>query len=340
MAHCASSLNIFGNENNIQESDFENLTMEVKHDVVCEPCSLLMKTNVATLYCFDCDEKFCEQCGSVHKQSKLSRGHRMCQQEEAPPSEAIEEIKSLSTCTNHNEEYEYICLDHDALCCGKCANTGHRRCQRLETISDRIANENMRGNLLHTEVGKFLDLTKSTNEILDIIKRHKTSLDQSEALILQTIREAKSKLLSALEDLEQNLTIQISQQKADIVSEIHTKELEVAFTKQKINQNRKKSQMVVDYGTDVHKFQKFRDLQKSVIPQVSASIQRLKTSYQNTMLHCVVHVSSDELASNIKKCLSVSTHSQTAKKQAYHDGSVRNKSARNWNNNGFGYYNS
>ncbi|XP_052796678.1 probable RING finger protein 207 homolog [Mya arenaria] len=302
----------------VLESDFENITLEENQDGVCEPCFLLMKTTTSTLYCFDCDERFCEQCGNVHKQSKLSRGHRMCKQHEAPPNAAIELLQSLSTCTNHNEEYEYICLDHDVLCCGKCVNTDHRRCQRLETISDRIANERETGNSLETQVGKINGLTKTTNEILDTIKSHKTSLNQSEALLMQTFREAKSKILSALEDLEQSFIIQISQQRADIVAEIHQKELEVAQYQQEINNNLKTSQMVVNFGTDVHKFEKFRDLQKFVIPQMTASIENLKTSYQKTVLQCKVHMSSDQLANNIKKCLSVSSGIPKSKSWIFH----------------------
>ncbi|XP_052796689.1 probable RING finger protein 207 homolog [Mya arenaria] len=324
MAYSASSFQFGYVETTVPESDFKNLTMDEKHDGVCQPCSILMKTRVATLYCFDCDERFCEQCGSIHKQSKLSRGHRMCRQEEAPPSEAIEELKRLSTCTDHNEEYEYICIDHDALCCGKCVNTGHRRCRRLETISDHIKNESKRGNKLKTIIEKCIGLTKATDEILDTIESHKTSLRQSEAFAMQTFRTAKTKILSALEDLEQSFIVQISQQKAEIESEVRKNAREVDRIKRDINQNRKKSQIVVDYGRDVHKFQRFRNLKKSVIPQLTASTQRLKNSYQRKLLYCNKHMSLDELASDIKECLSVSTDIQAR------DGEMSSCYNNNW----------
>ncbi|KAH3715577.1 hypothetical protein DPMN_058288 [Dreissena polymorpha] len=101
----------------------------------CEPCLADCKEVNATVYCLDCDEKFCDACGNCHKKFKSSKDHKLCNVREAPPAHVVQLMKELITCPNHqSEEVVYICVDEDLPCCNQCANTKHRQCRQLETI--------------------------------------------------------------------------------------------------------------------------------------------------------------------------------------------------------------
>ena len=43
----------------------------------CQACSGDEVTNVASLYCVECQIKFCSQCERVHKAIKLTSTHRL-----------------------------------------------------------------------------------------------------------------------------------------------------------------------------------------------------------------------------------------------------------------------
>ncbi|XP_052787656.1 transcription intermediary factor 1-beta-like [Mya arenaria] len=142
---------------------------------MCETCLFDTKNNEATLFCVDCNEPLCEGCGAVHRKQRLSRHHKVFDIGNAPPAEVLATLKELTACPNHaTEEVEYVCREHDQLCCSKCANTVHRKCDHLETIADLMDKPNASDTKPIVVLGQFEDFAKKMKEHED---KHKKAIE-------------------------------------------------------------------------------------------------------------------------------------------------------------------
>ncbi|XP_071144981.1 E3 ubiquitin-protein ligase TRIM38-like [Mytilus edulis] len=81
-------------------------------------------------YCLDCEQLYCENCKILHARQKLSTNHQF---EKA--SDFIPEVKSK--CTDHNEDFTFVCLACDVTVCVYCVTEKHNG-HKLSHLKDII----------------------------------------------------------------------------------------------------------------------------------------------------------------------------------------------------------
>ena len=108
----------------------------------CELCKRESKEKPAGFYCNDCEDRMCEDCSRHHRKSKLTLQHRLVDLHvsAAGGTENHESccLKELNTyCSVHaGRAFEYLCLDHDDLCCPYCVIEKHRTCKKVMTFGE------------------------------------------------------------------------------------------------------------------------------------------------------------------------------------------------------------
>jgi hypothetical protein len=89
----------------------ENKMAQVANKV----CDICMRTS-GPHYCIQCDQLFCADCKMSHLRSKISKSH------------IFWSGTNISTrCTDHAEDFIYLCADCDQLICRVCVTNAHTR---------------------------------------------------------------------------------------------------------------------------------------------------------------------------------------------------------------------
>ena len=194
-----------------------------KKDHYCDACKRADEEEVATDWCKSCLESPCRTCVICHKRSAASESHELI-----PLSNVVNvpiEIENRASCKDHNAPVEYMCVDHEELCCPKCVCTNHRKCIRVDEI------EKTAENLIQSQT-----LEKLGQEILkhnDVLIQAKTEgeatmkyIDETSDRILEESSNVRNKLvrhINALVEAHYNdLAQKVKEQKGRLATFIDT----------------------------------------------------------------------------------------------------------------------
>ena len=144
----------------------------------CEACSTEHQSVPATLYCEDCCQKLCANCGTPHK--KMKRGpHDVVPLESANP-----EIRSKRYCEKHEDErIKMYCFDCNMNMCSMCCLEEHNTHQFEQT--QKVIN-------------------RFSKSIDDEIERVTSSFERFRAATTQ-IKAENNTILEHINDMEQDV---------------------------------------------------------------------------------------------------------------------------------------
>ena len=203
------------------------LTMCKKQDQFCDACRRADEEEVATDWCKSCLESLCITCVKSHKRSAASQNHELIS---LPNVVNVPiEIESRASCKDHNAPVEYMCFDHEELCCSTCVCTYHRKCDRVDEI------EKSAKNLIQSGI-----LEKLGQELLqhyDVLLQAKT---EGEATI-ECIDDTSDKISQETTDLRDKLFRHIN-----ALVEAHLDELA-----QKVKEQKEKLAIFVNTASDI-----------------------------------------------------------------------------------------
>ena len=142
-------------------------------------------------YCTQCDQVFCDDCKMSHLRLKLCRNHIFL----SGPN--INTIKKVG-CTDHGEDFIYLCENCDQLICRLCVTKAHKA-HAVVDIKD--SNKEMQ-----TEISKYLDskvdnVRSSAKVIEGTTKTYKTEVEATVRAIIghgNTIKDMVDKKVDAL----------------------------------------------------------------------------------------------------------------------------------------------
>ena len=102
-------------------------------EVHCDVCAKVGKQGnvVASSFCMTCRENLCDECSKIHKNMKMTMGHKMSPVGEV--SEAIRKKLEASFCEKHpTKELEFYCQVCKVPCCATCSITNHKSHETCE----------------------------------------------------------------------------------------------------------------------------------------------------------------------------------------------------------------
>ncbi|XP_065929896.1 uncharacterized protein [Magallana gigas] len=109
-----------------------------KGDKLCDACQREDEEIVASDWCESCSDSLCAMCTKYHKRNAAFRSHTLVPIADfSKVSGKKESMEPTSVvCKDHGNSVEYICVDHEELCCTKCVCTKHRTCTQVDDIEE------------------------------------------------------------------------------------------------------------------------------------------------------------------------------------------------------------
>ena len=138
----------------------------------CEMCVRALGLH----YCTQCDQVFCDDCKMSHLRARISRNHTFM----TGPNINME--KKVGGCTDHNEDFVYLCEDCNQLICRLCVTKTHKK-HDLVDIKDS-------NKKVQTEISKYLDskvnnIRSSAKLIEGKAKTYKTGVEATVKVIIE-----------------------------------------------------------------------------------------------------------------------------------------------------------
>ena len=181
---------------NETDSDDQNTGIQ------CDPCLCDGRTVTAECYCTECSEFMCDNCARTHRNSRISRNHKLLDRD-AMPKKKLTTVKEKFCASHANKHIEYFCGKHEQLCCSVCVTLGHNQCGVLyiDDIAGEFSKSQEYQDLLHQI--KFLE-TKLT-ETKKQSDQNCDDVNQCFSTLISDIQQFRTKINSRLDELEKQV---------------------------------------------------------------------------------------------------------------------------------------
>nr|XP_022308052.1 tripartite motif-containing protein 45-like [Crassostrea virginica] len=194
-----------------------------KKDQFCDACRRANEEEVATDWCGSCLESLCAFCAKAHKRSAASQDHTLVSK--ADIGKIPIEIERRALCDNHSAPVNYVCVDHEELCCAECLFTQHRKCNQVVEV------EKTAEGLLQSDT---LDkLAQKIQQYEDCLVQAKTEgeetikyIDETSDKILEESTELRDKVLKHITNVVEthftDLAKKVKEEKERLVNFVYT----------------------------------------------------------------------------------------------------------------------
>ncbi|KAL3888783.1 hypothetical protein ACJMK2_001143 [Sinanodonta woodiana] len=284
------------------------LPTKSKVDRVCDACSSV----TAIGFCAVCEEAMCDNCLSVHGKLKISKIHSVLTMDELlnNPQNVMKFAEGF-TCFDHNdEELKFYCSNHKIACCRMCFLESHKTCsdvrklkQELPVLLSEMKQSEIIEELkkLETHLKKFIDVKESNMKDLE---------SQVNGLTDQ-IREMRTKINTALDDLEMKIKIEGKRIHKEAAIRTQEENQQCLSLIHAIRNSQHLCETVHKYGIDIQKFLA-TDKIKSQLPvyysQVREKYERTDTLTVQVkftpLLESVLSLSSSDIGKLVTMTLS------------------------------------
>ncbi|CAC5423325.1 unnamed protein product [Mytilus coruscus] len=147
----------------------------------CHLCIRQNVQNVATHWCRDCSEAFCDDCLRLHNLMKISADHKVVKIREGITKCASGGDSDFSfnsdKCSVHTSKIlEAFCFDHQELCCLLCVTAQHRKCDNVQAFEE-LKNLNTDG--IESFESKLKEVKAKAEELIEEKKSNYEKLSSS-----------------------------------------------------------------------------------------------------------------------------------------------------------------
>jgi hypothetical protein len=209
--------------------------------ILCEGCDDTSGKKQATMYCIECQEKFCEACVRAHRRMRLLRDHTLTEiGDDGKVPEVVGKMLTLH-CNKHlNETLKLYCFDCNEVICFTCFSTSHQshECSEIDKVSQDFRSQ-MTGDIQNMgKTAKYCrDMIKEQEkngddlnnvvsgiekQICDMAERMKKMIDSEKSKLLQQLSTCKTNRMKQVQHVIEN--IEQHAQFADSLAE-YTEEL-------------------------------------------------------------------------------------------------------------------
>jgi tripartite motif-containing protein 56 len=134
----------------------------------CQGCGDTSGERQATMYCVECQQKFCETCVSLHRGMRLARSHTLLNiGDDGKVPETVGKMLALHCDKHLDKALELYCFQCNEVMCMVCFATSHQshKCSEVDKVS-----EDFRSQL----TCDIQNMSKKAKYCRDMIKEHET----------------------------------------------------------------------------------------------------------------------------------------------------------------------
>jgi hypothetical protein len=194
-------------------------------------------------------------------------------------TQAVKTSPLVEKCRLHQgKSLKFYCVDHNALCCSNCVAADHRKCDKVETSSQR-ANE-LRSSDAHNDLVNMYTVFSdhSTNLVNHVAQSKERSETQKEGL-RQDIKSTREDMFVLLNNLEALAYTEIEGAHKEEKLQLEDRKDACSSLQKALQNSHAVLQTAIDHGSDSHLLQTFQTL-KDDMPRYE---QKLKTHHCETV---------------------------------------------------------
>jgi hypothetical protein len=244
----------------------------------------------------ECEEELCSECAEYHTNLKMARNHHVVDLKLKTSYSALLKKPSL-VCEQHKDcQVEYICVDHDELCCRDCLAKRHKSCGN--TMSLDSASKGAKHSQLFSDCQEQLtSINQTYKSILKYIEENVSGIKDDKQRIKENMKKIKEKLIQRINQVEKKLT-----NKLDLLVQENTKFQQDEISKvlevtEEVELYLKEMLFIVEHGSEKQAFLLCRKLDK-YIHQADNELQTTTSELKRVTLS---FDESSDLFSSIKK---------------------------------------
>ena len=233
--------------------------------ILCAACNNEGDHRPAVKYCIDCNQQLCKACVDSHRKIKQVKDHKLVDHANEDEVKLAQILSSYLVCPNHPEKnIEFMCKDHDVMCCITCATVNHRGCNQVVEVTIQATGANMSSKtqdvIEHLEAGK-----QQMEHLVTLHEKHNIDvLTQIETNIPKQVKEMKENIIKALDMLE-NMALNTSDAKGR--KEIENGNAEISRWTSYIKNIEEASKLlktIQQNGSDLHVFVAIKQTEKTL----------------------------------------------------------------------------
>ena len=188
--------------------------------MICEACASVGEMDAnATVYCVECNQKFCDDCAKYHKKYQMSRSHEQVKITEcdADKAEEIFRTSASAVCEKHQDQnLNVFCRDCKMAICVVCFIASHKQhdCSDISDVVDKMRQQMATGiSCLNDGVGKLREMQIS-------VEQQKQEFTKRVEETEQTITKRAQELILKIERDKQTLLEELSKEKYDTMKQL------------------------------------------------------------------------------------------------------------------------
>jgi len=190
----------------------------------CEACSGNEESgsevqNFASVYCVECQMKFCQKCERVHKTSELTRSHKLFDIGDNMNVQRLYQSMPPSYCDQHNDEkLKIYCFSCKVAICTMCyfkSHNGHK-CSDVNEVENEFRKR------MKTDGDSMVGSVEKCREMLHKLKKEKDDFNEQVEIIGMKISEKAEQLKQMIDDHKEKLMSELSSMQQKRTNEIES----------------------------------------------------------------------------------------------------------------------
>ena len=170
--------------------------------IQCDPCLCDGRTVTAEWHCTECSEFMCDNCARTHRNSRVSRNHKLLDRD-AMPKKKLTTVKEKFCAKHSGEMIKYFCGKHEQLCCSVCVTLGHNQCGVL--YIDDIAGEFSKSHEYQDLLQQIKFLETKLTETKKQSDQNCEDVNQCFSTLISDIQQFRTKINTRLDELEKQV---------------------------------------------------------------------------------------------------------------------------------------
>lgn len=256
-------------------------------DKYCQRCLTKERHVKACSYCRQCKQYQCSDCSSMHSSFPTLADHAIIAVEIAEQEVGIG-LTELEKCSEHDKLFEFICEEHDLLCCSSCAIAGHRSCGKITELNKKAASSPENIDEIKQKFQSAKNRAERLKEHYNVLKLDvEKQFKSNEELINETNNRVMEKLLKTRHDLEQESSNLRTETDTDVKAR-HTIVEELCDS---VEQHLKLLEGAERNNTDIHSYVFLHQARRHKLPDISSVLDKQES--EQFQIHLTLENSSE-----------------------------------------------
>ncbi|VDI59229.1 Hypothetical predicted protein [Mytilus galloprovincialis] len=233
---------------------------------ICHLCEEEDVSNVAVVWCADCETFLCKACASHHSRSKASKRHQTI---------ALDDYKKLpsfivdikSRCEKHDEKYDFYCKFHGDPCCVKCIKDNHKDCRDFDLLIEVLRDIKTSAKVSNLDK-EFNILLENFEKVVKYLNFRITTLCENKIEFVKQIQNLRSAIIMQLDEIEKEIVDDLSLEINKMKLKFNQFNTEIENKKKDIKNLQNDLSRVTMYATDLQIYVCLQFLEKSISTEV------------------------------------------------------------------------